>query len=57
MMYRDHSRTFYQKAMADIFANDLVKRGANDVIITSARDISGFTAYTVCWNIGWSLND
>ena len=59
MMNRDRSRTFYQQAMADIFARDLQKReGVYDVIITAALDrVSGFHTYTVCWNEGWSLKD
>ena len=59
MMNRDHSRTFYQEAMAGIFAKDLMKHeGVFDVIITAALDrVSGFRTYTVCWNEGWSLKD
>lgn len=59
MMYRDHSRTFYQQAMADIFARDLQKQeGVYDVIISAALDrVSGFRTYTVAWNEGWSLDD
>lgn len=47
----NHSRSFISWKRAKAFADDLKKRGAEDVEIWSRKDGFGQTQHTVKWNV------